>query len=138
MKYGLIVYVVIAIVMFLEVGCMNDNFNQRKNLSETSQYSDPASPFTVSPGEKFIVIIASNHTTGYSWQLARPINEKVIKLVNSEYAPARNGLLGAGGKEIWTFIAVAAGETKISLKYVRPWEKEKQVDAEMTYTVIVR
>lgn len=117
---------------------MNSNFNQTKIFRETSQYSDPANPFTVSPGEKFIIVIASNHTTGYSWQLARSINEKVIKLVNSEYIPARSGLIGAGGKEVWTFVAVAAGETTISLKYVRPWEKEKLPEAEATYTAIVR
>ena len=31
-------------------------------------------------------------------------------------------MVGAGGKEIWTFKGVSPGETTITLEYVRPWE----------------
>lgn len=128
----------VFILIFFGVGCVNSNLNETKINSETSQYTDPASPITVSNGEKFAIVLTSNQTTGYSWQLAKPVNEKILRLVNSEYIPAGSGLIGAGGKEIWTFLAVAAGETSISLKYARPWEKEKPPDAEIIYTVIVR
>lgn len=105
---------------------------------ETYQYTDPARPLTVSPGEKFFIVMASNRTTGFSWQIAKPINEKVVKLLGSEYFPAKSDLVGAGGKEVWTFTAVAAGQTTISLKYIRPWEKGKPPKQEAAYTVIVR
>lgn len=128
----------IALIIFFLIGCTVSNGIRGEDSNAISQYTDPTSPITVSAGEKFAIIIASNPTTGFSWQIAKPINGKVIKFLNSEYIPAKSGLIGAGGKEVWTFVAVAAGETSISLKYVRPWEKEKSAEAEATYTVIVR
>ena len=31
-------------------------------------------------------------------------------------------MVGAGGKEVWTFKGVRPGETTVELEYVRPWE----------------
>ena len=73
---------------------------------------------------EFSVTLPSNPTTGYHWELAAPLAEGIVKLVNSTYQAPATGLLGAGGEEIWTFKAVGRGETVIELKYVRPWEKD--------------
>ncbi len=75
-------------------------------------------------GEEFKVTFNSNRTTGYEWQLAKPLDEKVIKFVSSEYKPGLGRLVGEPGKEIWTFKAVNSGKTTVYLKYVRPWEKD--------------
>ncbi|MDZ4164856.1 MAG: protease inhibitor I42 family protein [Smithellaceae bacterium] len=77
-------------------------------------------------GEEFTIVLASNATTGYGWSLARPLDETVIRLIGSVYrVPETNpAVVGAGGKEIWTFSAVGKGKTEIFLKYVRPWEKD--------------
>jgi len=77
---------------------------------------------TAESGKTFTLTLDSNRTTGYRWQLANPVDEKHVKLISSEYHRASTQLMGAGGKEIWTFKAVAAGTTEIHLKYVRPWE----------------
>lgn len=140
MKKNLIVYSAVSIILFLVAGCMTSNSANINTSHETSQYADPAKPIIVSPDKRFAIVIDSNPTTGYSWQLAKPINEKIIKFSGSEYIPAntKRGIVGAGGKEVWTFVAVAAGETAISLKYVRPWEKENPPASEATYKVIVR
>ena len=37
--------------------------------------------------------------------------------------PFEGGLVGGGGEEIWTFLAVNRGDTEITMEYVRPWEK---------------
>ncbi len=114
------------------------NSTQKPGSEQAGEFTDPARPVTVSPGEKFVIVIASNRTTGFSWQVAKPLDEKVIKLVGSRYVPSKVDLDGAGGKEVWTFIAVAEGRTAIGLKYVRPWEKDKAPLQEATFTVIVR
>jgi inhibitor of cysteine peptidase len=80
----------------------------------------------------------SNRTTGFSWQIAKPLDEKVVKLVESKYVPGQSGLAGAPGKEVWTFTAVAPGRTTISFTYSRPWEKGTPPQQEKTYIVIVR
>ena len=45
-----------------------------------------------------------------------------MKLVKSEYVATETEMVGAGGKEIWTFEGVSPGETIIDMEYVRPWE----------------
>lgn len=85
-------------------------------------YSDPSVPVAVGSGKIFTLTLRSNPTTGYVWQLTEPLNKGVVQLVSHEYRGDKTGLAGAGGREIWTFKAVAPGEAAIDLKYVRPWE----------------
>jgi predicted secreted protein len=138
MKKVFVGFIVIALVMIVGLMCAVANSTQAPLSYEAYQDTNPACPLTVSPGEKFFIVVASNRTTGFSWQITKPVNEKVIRLQGSEYLPAKSGLAGAGGKEVWTFTAVAPGQTTISLKYSRPWEKGKPPQQEKTYTVIVR
>ena len=82
----------------------------------------------VAVGDQFSVTLDSNATTGFRWQLAAPLDESVVKLAASQYlAPTPSGgapLVGAGGREIWTFQAIGAGKTTFSLQYTRPWETD--------------
>ena len=86
-------------------------------------------------GDEFSITLESNPTTGYSWQLAQPLDEEMVKLVSSEYVPSRTDLVGAGGEEKWTFLALNKGVVRIVLKYVRPWEKDKPPAKEKTFLV---
>jgi len=69
--------------------------------------------------------LPSNPTTGYQWQLMKPLTESTVKLVSNEYRPPQSGLVGAGGEEIWIFRTVGPGEAEIVLGYLRSWEKGK-------------
>jgi predicted secreted protein len=65
--------------------------------------------------------------------LSEPVNENLLALIGSRYEPSENaeqGMVGAGGSEVWTFKALATGEAKISMEYSRPWaSSEKAVQA---------
>jgi inhibitor of cysteine peptidase len=74
-------------------------------------------------GKEFTVRLNSNRTTGYLWRPAGPLEERIVKLVRCEYVPFEGALLGGGGEEICTFLAVGRGSTEITMEYVRPWEK---------------
>ncbi len=89
-------------------------------------------------GQKFTITLVSNQTTGYQWQLAEPLDETMVKLVGSEYKAPQSGLVGRGGQEIWTFDPVRQGITQISLKYVRPWEKDVPTADERLYSVTIK
>ena len=94
---------------------------------------------TVSEGKQFSITLDSNPTTGYHWELASSLDEDVVKLVGNAYrGPETTKLLGAGGKEIWTFKAVGKGEEAIRMKYVRPWEKGVPPDKTADYVITVR
>ena len=98
----------------------------------------PGSVINARAGEQFTITLESNPTTGYSWQLAKPLDEKIVRSVGSEYTPSRTDLAGAGGAETWTFLAVKKGSAKITLQYARPWEKDKPPAEEKTFLVKVR
>jgi inhibitor of cysteine peptidase len=85
--------------------------------------ADGVETIIVTRGEEFIVTLESNPTTGYQWRLAQPLDEKVLKLIKSNYQPDRLDLTGSPGRERWAFLAVSSGQATLSFEYVRPWEK---------------
>ncbi len=100
-------------------------------------FSDPAKPVKIPAGSEFTLTLESNRTTGYQWQLAVTPYEKVVKLIGNRYELPDTKLIGAGGREIWTFKAVGNGKAEIVLKYVRPWEKDVPPVKEAVFTVVV-
>ncbi len=89
---------------------------------------------SVKKGEQFTISLASNPTTGFSWQ-AKPINESFVRLVHNEYQKPSSSdkfayhqlylathMPGAGGQHLVVFEATGTGETDIVLEYKRPWE----------------
>ncbi len=105
-----------------------------------AEHLNPGEPVRVAAGRQFAIRIASNPTTGYGWQLARPPDPAVAVLVTNTYAQAAPDTprVGVGGHEVWTFKAVGAGQTAIALEYIRPWEKDKPPARTNVFTVIVK
>jgi len=101
------------------------------------EYSDPSVTINARVQEKFIISLQSNPSTGYSWQLASPVDEKIVKLIDSQYVAKKTKMVGAGGKELWTFETQAMGKAEISLEYVRPWEKDVPAARQEVFTVLV-
>jgi inhibitor of cysteine peptidase len=95
-------------------------------------------PLVVAVGREFTITLESNPSTGYQWQLAKPLDGEIVKRVGSEYQAPETKLLGAPGKEVWTFKGVGPGSTAIELNYLRPWEKNMPPVASRTFRVVVR
>lgn len=91
-------------------------------------------------GGTVMIKMDSNPTTGYSWQLARPIDGKMLRFLGSKYYAdkADPQMVGVGGEERWSFRALKCGRTRVFFKYVRPWEKNvAPVDAR-EYLILIR
>ncbi len=93
-------------------------------------------PITVTNGQEFSFTLASNPTTGFRWDLAKPLNTNFVRLLTNEYLRPDSRLVGAGGNEVLKFKATSEGKTEIDLKYARPWEKEVE-PAKTTNLVVV-
>jgi len=91
---------------------------------EVKEYRDPATLIEVEEGNEFAIVLDSNPTTGYQWNLADELDAEIVVLVKTEFEEPDTELLGAGGEEKWTFRAEGLGETSITMAYVRPWEEE--------------
>ncbi|MEQ1672511.1 MAG: protease inhibitor I42 family protein [Hyphomicrobium sp.] len=84
--------------------------------------------------------LASNPTTGFQWSVAGAL-PSCLELVSTHGvapAPAKPGghdLVGAPGRQIFTFRAVRQGTGALRLEYRRSWEKETPPAKIFTVTV---
>lgn len=83
----------------------------------------PPAEIVAAPGERFTIALDANRSTGFQWELAKPLDGSVVALVDTTYEQEPNADVGAAGKEVWTFDAVAPGWAKVELVYRRPWEE---------------
>lgn len=100
--------------------------------------TDPSQPIEVEAGEEFTIVVDSNVTTGFEWRLVEDTpNEAVVEFVSQEYEPDEPITTGSGGVDIWTFRAVAPGETEIKLGHFPP-DGSDEPHTVHTYAVVVR
>jgi inhibitor of cysteine peptidase len=104
-----------------------DDLMSQKHISQ--QVEVPA-------GGLLTVVLGSNPSTGFQWTGEAQISGPgVVEQVDHEYIMPDIEMPGAAGQEIWTFDALKAGKTTISLEYSRPWEGGEK--GEWTYTLNV-
>lgn len=110
-------YSICLTLLMVCAGCGADS-------TETFTPTDTNATFAVSVSQPIEIVLESNITTGYGWQLAEPLNDSLLELAKHRYVADSNpsGLVGVGGVEVWTFMPLRAGSTSISLHYLRPWD----------------
>jgi len=113
-----------------EVSVDIDDFMEQKHISKEVEVAVDGS---------LTVTLGSNQTTGFKWELAEITDESVLEYVDDEYVPPEDtGVVGAGGKEIWTFKALKKGTTEVSMEYSRPWEGGEKAEWTFVLTVVVK
>jgi predicted secreted protein len=89
--------------------------------------ADDGSEIELKKGQLLVITLEANLTTGYTWEVAEPLDERVIRQVGEiEFVP-ESDLIGAGGVQIIKFEGVGADQTTIKLVYHRPWETEVEL-----------
>jgi inhibitor of cysteine peptidase len=79
----------------------SDEFDQNKHMHKE---------VGIAQGEKLVVTLISNATTGFSWDENAQIAETgIIKQLDHEFIGAETNLPGAPSAEQWTFEAIKAG-----------------------------
>jgi len=89
---------------------------------EVRTYTDSGQTISIGVNQEFIIALGSNPTTGYSWQESHDL--AMLKLVEKTYEQGNQGVVGAGGVELFRFKVLKKGRTEITLAYKRPWEQE--------------
>jgi len=75
--------------------------------------------------QKFQVVLPSNGTTGFKWELD-DMTTGVLEKLSDEYQVTEKyaeNVVGAGGEEIWTFQVIKVERSHIVMKYRKPWDK---------------
>jgi inhibitor of cysteine peptidase len=75
------------------------------------------------PGDKLVVRLAANPTTGYDWAVA--FKPKALQLVKRTYLASPPMRIGQGGTDVFRF-SVRSGRGRLELVYRRSWEKGKE------------
>lgn len=90
-------------------------------------------------GQTVKIMLKSNPTTGYSWQINPPLSQQAIIYLKSKgFKSPKNPRIGQGGSQYWVFKGKKPGKTTISLEYKRPWETEWPAAEVKTYTFQVK
>ena len=107
-------------------------------VSSTNKTVNKSIELTV--GQKVVVSLWSNPTTGFSWS-EQPVIQNgnlVIQLDHQFVAPTVSQVVGAAGTELWTFQAAATGETTLTLQYGQPWAGGEKAAYTFVLTVSAR
>jgi len=101
----------------------SNNANHTNNGENIHVYSDPSKTIRINQGVEFAIILKTNPGTGYKWELAHPLNLKIIKLMGTNVVkPYYSYLPGSPAKVVFRLKAVGSGRSTVELKYVRAWE----------------
>lgn len=97
---------------------------------------------TVRVGETATITLEGNPTTGYTWNLAEPMNENAPVLVTMSYGPVpdedeENPCCGAPCPTIVKMTGVHAGAASFTLEYKRVWETGTPALRARTFVVTV-
>ena len=133
MKIYIILYIVLSAILTacgrgIETGGPTGDY----------QISDPAKNLEAAARNEFKIMINSNPTTGYHWKLAGELDTKVVEFLSNDYKGNEPVMPGSGGVEIWTFKALSAGETEITLGYYPPSNAPANPQQTVTFTVKIK
>ena len=118
---------VCLMVTILLAGCATSSSTPTPTLLPTSEPTtslpeptDFTQLITVKAGETFDLVVPSNSSTGYRWDIIPELDETKVQFVTQEYIPEQPVIPGSGGVDVWTFRAVNPGETTVVLGYYPP------------------
>jgi inhibitor of cysteine peptidase len=100
--------------------------------------TDPATPIEVAAGETFHIVVPSNPSTGYHWDMIGELDGNIVEFVSSGYTADEPAMPGSGGVDVWMFTAVAAGQTQITLGSYPPDTSVTEPEETMTFDIVVK
>ena len=137
MKLRIIIIYAMLAILFLIPSCLvtSRDINVDISCDELATNNNIRNDFQAEIGDKIRIKLCSNPTTGFKWEYTMSV-ENVLKEEDYDFEePEDKNLVGASGKEVWTFEAVSKGTTEVRMEYSRPWEGGEK--AEWTYTMTV-
>ena len=95
--------------------------------------SDPAQPIDVQAGETFVIVLDTNPSTGYHWEV---LGELIgAEFVSRDYIADEPVMPGSGGVDVWTFKALSAGEAQVTFGNYPPSGEAEQT---VTFNISVK
>jgi len=131
-KFSLIALLTLLLALTLATACSP----QQQEVKAT--IDDAGREMQLKKGQTLVVTLEGNPTTGYSWEVAEPLDEQVLRQAGEAEFKQESEALGAGGVQILRFEAVNAGQITLKLVYHRPWEEGVEPLETYSLQVVVR
>jgi len=94
---------------------------------------------TLNVGDKLVIKLPGNYTTGYQWVVKKGYDMEIIEQSgDGKYKPDTTDRVGAPGTAEFTFKAIGSGRTELELVYIRTWEKDVKPETDYEITIIVK
>ena len=127
---------IISLLAILLASCASPTPTPNPAGNTRPALTDPAQPIEVQAGEMIHIVVDSNPSTGYHWEIIGPLDDAHLEFVSREYVGSEPALPGSGGVEVWTFKAVAPGESILVLGNYPPSESESY-EEEVRFSIVV-
>ena len=110
-------------------------------LSACSRAVKPSVPqvrLETSVGQEVKIILPSNPSTGYHWQIVGKLDKNIVEFVSNDFRADKPVMPGSGGSDVWVFKALGPGETTITLGYYPPSNNPTAPQETKTFTLAVK
>jgi len=131
-KFSLIALLTLLLALTVATGCSPQQQEVKASLDDDGREKQ------LKKGQTLVVTLEGNPTTGYSWEVAEPLDEQVLRQAGEPEFKSESDALGAGGVQVLRFEAVNAGKITLKLVYHRPWEKDVEPLETYSIQVVVR
>jgi inhibitor of cysteine peptidase len=128
-RFSFVTLLTLLVALIVATGCSPQQQEVKAGIGDNGR------EMQLKKGQTLVVTLEGNPTTGYSWEVAEPLDEQVLRQTGEPEFKAESAALGAGGVQILRFEAVNAGQTTLKLVYRRSWEKG--VEPLNTYSIQV-
>ncbi|HCR70313.1 MAG TPA: hypothetical protein DIW23_02620 [Anaerolineae bacterium] len=125
---------ILSVLSIFIVGCASSSPTPNPASNTRPAITDPFQPIEVSTGETFNIVVATNPSTGYHWEIIGELSG--VEFVSTEYTADEPVAPGSGGVDVWTFKAVSSGETQITFGSYPPGASEP--DQTVTFNIVVK
>ena len=129
-------YLLLALVVLLAACAAPTPASEEPAQSSMPALTDPTQPILVNAGETFFIVVESNPSTGYHWEIVGDLNG--VELVSREYTAGEPVIPGSGGVEVWIFKAVSSGETLVTLGSYPPDTNVTEPEQTTAFTVTIK
>jgi len=133
------VFILLTIALWLVACAPSTGTSIEGSCDDFGQQPHMSKQINVAAGDIFTVTLCSNATTGFEWSESAQISDQtVVQQTGHGFVGPDTGLVGAPGKEVWTFKALKKGTSTIALEYSRPWEGGEKGEWTFNLTVAVK
>ena len=127
---------IISLLAILLASCASPTPTPNPAGNTRPALTDPAQPIEVQAGEMIHIVVDSNPSTGYRWEIVGELNG--VEFASTEYTADEPVAPGSGGVDVWTFKAVSAGQSQITLGSYPPDANVTEPEQTVTFNIVVK